>query len=40
MKDFYEKETRKRELMTLKELIGKYTDIAKEYINELNKLWK
>jgi hypothetical protein len=37
MKDFYEKETRKRELMTLKELIGKYTDIAKEYINELNK---
>ena len=37
MEDFSEKETRKRELMKLKELIGKYTDIAKEYINESKK---
>ena len=37
MEDFCEKETRKRELMKLKELIGKYNDIAKEYINELKK---
>lgn len=37
MEDFSEKETRKRELMKLKELIGKYNDIAKEYINELKK---
>lgn len=35
MEDFSEKETRKRELMKLKELIGKYTNIAIEYINEI-----
>ena len=37
MEDFSEKETRKRELMKLKELIGKYTDISIEYINEMKK---
>lgn len=35
MEDFSKKETRKRELIKLKELIGKYTNTAIEYINEI-----
>ena len=37
MEEFSQKETRKRELIKLKELIGKYTNIAIEYINEIKK---
>lgn len=37
LEDFSKKETRKRELIKLKELIGKYTNIAIEYINEMKK---
>lgn len=37
MEEFSQKETRKRELIKLKELIGKYTNTAIEYINEIKK---
>ena len=35
--ELHNKETQKRELIMLKELIDKYADVAKEYINESKK---